>query len=45
VTGRAATKDSYRRGEVPYNASVAMPAGVRWSAFRTGSGGGNKRAI
>jgi len=45
VTGRAATKDSCGRGEVPYNASVPMPAGVRWSASKIGSGGGKKRAI
>ena len=44
VTGRAATKDSCGRGEVPYNASVPMPAGVRWSASKIGSSAGKKRA-
>ena len=45
VTGQAATRDSGTRGEVPCNASARTPAVVRWSASRTGSGAGNRRAI
>lgn len=45
ATGRGATKDSPRSGEVPCSAFVAPRAGVRWSGSRSGSGAGNKRAF
>jgi hypothetical protein len=44
ATGRAATRDSCLRGEVPYNASAHTPAGVRWNASNSASGTGEKHA-
>ena len=44
VTGPAATRDSCARGEVPYNLSARMTADARWSASRSESGFGNRRA-
>ena len=45
ATGRAATRDSGERGEVPYSTSVRPGAGARWSASGSGNGGGGRRAI
>ena len=44
MTGPAATRDSCARGEVPYNVSARMTADARWSASRSESGFGNRRA-
>src|ERR1035438_10129038 len=45
VNGRAATRDLRTSGEVLCSTSVRQSAGARGSAFRIGSGAGNKRAI
>src|ERR1035437_3025532 len=45
ATGRAATRDSCVRGEVPYITSAHRRAGARWSASENGSGGGSRRVI
>jgi hypothetical protein len=45
ATGRAATRDSGERGEVPYSTSVRGGAGARWSASGSGNGAGGRRAI
>jgi hypothetical protein len=44
ATGRGAMRDSYASSEVPCNASARTSAGAPWSASRTGSGAGNRRA-
>ena len=45
ATGQAATRTTCVSGEVPCNASVRGPVGVRWSASKNGNGAGNRRAI
>jgi hypothetical protein len=45
ATGRAATRDSIERGEVPYSTSVRRSAGTRWSASGSGNSAGGRRAI
>jgi hypothetical protein len=45
VTGRAATRESRERGEVPCSTSVRTRAGARWSASGNGSGAGNRRGF
>ena len=45
ATGRAATRDSVDRREVPYSTSVRRRAGTRWSASGSGNSAGGRRAI